>query len=190
MKRELAMATVMLALGAASASGKECAGVTFPDQVQVQGESLTLNGLGVRKVNVFRVSVYVAALYLTEPSSDPHEILQPNTPSELVLEFIRPVSAKELRKAWEEGFAKNAPGHPPGLKDGLGRLNSWVKNVTPGERMTFTRIPGTGLLFDLSGTVKGIIEGDEFSNAFLSIWLGAIPQTPELKSGLLGGACD
>lgn len=189
MKRELAAASVALALGAASVAGEECAGVTFPDQVQVHGEALTLNGLGVRKASVLRISVYVAALHLTEPSSDPQRILQPNTPSELVLQFMRPVNANEIRRSWEEGLAKNAPGHPPGLEEGLAQLNSWVTNVTAGQRMTFIRIPGTGMQFDLPGTVNGMVEGDEFSKAFLSIWLGDIPQTPELKSGLLGGPC-
>ena len=189
MMRKLAMAGVLLALGVASASGRECAGISFPDQVQVHGQPLMLNGLGVRKASLFRVSVYVAALYLTEPSSDPRQVLQSNTPSELVLRFVRSVSEKELRKSWEEGFAKNAPGHPPGLEKGLAQLISWVTNVNPGQRMTFIRIPGTGMQFDLDGTVKGIIEGDEFSKAFLSIWFGDIPQTPELKTGLLGGSC-
>src|SRR5579885_1632032 len=167
MKRELAVASLTLAFVIGSASAQECAGIALPDQVQVQGESLTLNGIGAAKASPFRVSVYVAALYLSEPSSDPHWILEPNTPSELVLQFIRPVSANELRHGWEEGFAKNAPGHPPGPEEGLGRLNSWVTNVTPGQRMAFIRIPGTGMQFDLGGTVKGVIEGDEFSKAFL-----------------------
>ncbi len=167
----------------------ECAGITFPDHVQVHGESLTLNGLGVRNASVFKVRVYVAALYLTEPLSDPHRILQSNTPSALVLQFIRPVSANEFRESWQEGFATNAPGRPPWLEKGLAQLNSWVADVTPGERMTFFRIPGTGMQFALDGAAKGTIEGDEFSKAFLSMWFGDVPQTPELKTGLLGGPC-
>ncbi len=188
-KRARAAASVILTLGAASASGMECAGITFPDHVQVHGESLTLNGLGVRNASVFKVGVYVAALYLSKPLSDPHRILQSNIPSALVLRFIRPVSANQVRKSWQEGFATNAPGHPPWLEKGLTQLNSWVTDVTAGERMTFSRIPGKGMQFALDGTVKGTIKGDEFSKAFLSIWFGEVPQTPELKSGLLGGPC-
>lgn len=191
MKRVLARAIFVLLLGAASAAaaGKECAGITFPDQVQVQGETLTLNGLGVGRASLFRVRVYVAALYLSEPSNDPQRILQPDVPSELVLQFMRPVSAKQLRRSWEAGFSKNAPGHPPGLEKGLAQLVSWATNIVPGERMTFVRVPGTGIQFKVDGTVKGMVKGDEFSKAFLSIWLGHVPQTPELKSALLGGAC-
>ena len=110
MRREFAVMSVMMALSVTAAYGKECKDIPFPDHAQVQGTLLTLNGLGLRKASVFKISVYVVALYLTEPSSDPHLILQSNTPSELVLQFIRGVSAKELRKSWEEGFAKNSPG--------------------------------------------------------------------------------
>jgi hypothetical protein len=188
-KREWVMASVLLAIVGESASGGECAGIAFADQIQAHGESLTLNGLGAAKTNLLRISVYVAALYLTEPSSDPNEILQPDTPSELVLEFTRAVSANQLRKGWEEGFAKNTPGHPPGLEEGLRRLNSWVTNVTAGQRLTFIRIPGTGMQVEFDGTVIGTIQGNEFSRALLSIWLGGIPQSPELKSALLGEPC-
>ncbi|MBW4050758.1 MAG: hypothetical protein HIU85_04730 [Proteobacteria bacterium] len=179
-----------MALGVTTAYGKECKGISFPDHAHVQGALLTLNGLGLRKARVFKVSVYVVALYLTEPSSDPHLIPQSDTPSELVLQFIRRVSAHQLRRSWEEGFGRNFPEHPPALEKGLAQLNSWVTDVRSGQRMTFIRIPGTGMQVDINGTVKGIIAGDEFSKAFLSIWFGDSPQTPELKRGLLGGPCE
>jgi hypothetical protein len=43
---------------------------------------------------------------------------------------------------------------------------------------------------DVNGTVQGTITGDDFATAFLSIWLGAHPPNPGLKSGLLGGTCE
>jgi chalcone isomerase-like protein len=190
MKCAPAVASLIMALSATEAHGKQCEGIFFPNHAQVHGALLTLNGLGLRTASVFRVGVYVAALYLTEPSSDPHRILQSNTPSELVLRFIRRVGAHEIRKSWEQGFARNFPGHPPALEEGLAQLNGWVTDVRPGQRMTFIRIPGTGMQVDINGTVKGMIAGDEFSKAFLSIWFGDFPQTPELKRGLLGGPCE
>jgi Chalcone isomerase-like len=158
MKRKVLVTSVMMVLGITAAYGKECKGILFPDYAQVQGNLLTLNGLGLRKASLFKISVYVVALYLTDPSNDPHVILQSNTPSELVLQFIRGVSAKELRNSWEEGFARNSPGHPPELEEGLAQLNGWVVDVKRGQRMTFIRIPGTGLQVDINGTMRGTIE--------------------------------
>ena len=71
MKRILMPAIAAAALTAGAAHGKECKGVTFPDQAQVEGSSLTLNGLGLRQATFLKVNVYVAALYVAKTSSDP-----------------------------------------------------------------------------------------------------------------------
>lgn len=189
MTLKLLLVTLMVALSFA-AYAKECQGIQFAEQAQVQGTPLKLNGLGVRKATVFKVSIYVVALYVAEPSSDPRAILASNAPSELILKFIRAVRASELRKSWEAGFAANSPGHPPELEKGLSQLNGWVTDVKSGQRMTFIRVPGNGMQVDVNGTLKGMIAGDDFAKAFLSIWLGEYPQTPELKIGLLGGPCS
>jgi hypothetical protein len=78
--------------------GKECKGVNFPDQAQVEGSNLTLNGLGLRHATAVKVNVYVAALYVTKTSTDPMALWGANTPSELMLQFVRNVGADELRK--------------------------------------------------------------------------------------------
>ena len=59
-----------------------------------------------------------------------------------------------------------------------------------GWRLTFLHKPGAGVQVEVNGTVKGLIKGDDFATAFLSIWLGHHPSNPNLKSGLLGGACE
>jgi hypothetical protein len=133
--------------------------------------------------------VYVAALYAAKPSSDANAHLASNTPSELVLQFVRNVGADDLRKGWNEGFEKNAKDQLPALKEHIAELNGWMVDVKTGDRLTFIRKPGAGLQVDVKGTVKGTIKGDDFAKAFLSIWLGPNPPNPELKVGMLGGAC-
>ncbi|HTR59114.1 MAG TPA: chalcone isomerase family protein [Casimicrobiaceae bacterium] len=180
---------LVAALGAGIAHGKECKGVTFPDQAQVEGSNLTLNGLGLRQATAFKVNVYVAALYVAKTSSDPHALLGSNTPSELILQFVRNVGADDLRKGWSEGFEKNSKDQLPALKDRIAMLNGWMTDVKTGDRLTFTYKPGAGVSVNVNGTVKGTVKGDDFGKSFLSIWLGADPPNPEIKAGLLGGAC-
>jgi len=189
MKRVFLPAIAVAALVAGIAHGKECKGIDFPDQAQVEGASLALNGLGLRQATAFKVNVYVAALYVTKTSSDANALLGPNAPSELILQFVRNVGADVLRKGWSEGFEKNAKDQLPALKERIAMLNGWMADVKTGERLTFIHKPGTGLQVDVNGTVKGIIKGDDFAKAFLSIWLGADPPNPEIKAGMLGGAC-
>lgn len=188
--RILMPAFMVAALGAGAAHGKECKGVTFPEQVQVEGSNLTLNGLGLRQATALKVSVYVAALYVATSSSDPNALLGSNTPSELVLQFVRNVGGDDLRKGWSEGFEKNAKDQLASLKERIAMLNAWMVDVKTGDRLTFIHKPGTGLHVDVNGTAKGTIKGDDFAKAFLSIWLGANPPNPEIKAGLLGGACN
>lgn len=189
MKRNLVLIGVIAALGAGVAHGKECKGVNFADQAQVEGTPVVLNGLGLRQATAFKVNVYVAALYVAKASSDPSAILASNSPYELILQFVRNVDASDMSKAWEEGFAKNAKDQLPAYKERIATLSGWMADVKSGQRMTFTFKPGTGLQVNVNGAMKGTIKGDDFAKAFLSIWLGPDPPNPEIKVGLLGGAC-
>ena len=133
--------------------------------------------------------MYVAALYVAKASSDANAILGSNAPSELVLQFVRDVGGADIAKGWQEGFEKNSKSQLPALKDRIAMLNGWMSDVKTAQRMTFIVKPGAGVQVDVNGAAKGTIKGDDFAKAFLSIWLGAEPPNPEIKSGLLGGAC-
>jgi hypothetical protein len=158
--------------------------------VQIDGGTLRLNGLGLRQATVFKVNVYVAALYVANVSSDAHALLGSNTPKELIPHFVHNVSDDDLKKAWEDGFVRNAKEQLPSLKERIERLKGWMVDMQSSQRLTFIHRPGAGLQVDVNGTVQGMIKGDDFATAFLSIWLGAHPPNPGLKSGLLGGACE
>jgi hypothetical protein len=191
MQRNLLLTGVIAALMTAGiADAKQCKGVNFPDQAQVEGSALALNGLGLRQATMLKVNVYVAALYVAKTSSDPNALLGSNTPSELILQFVRDVGAGDLTKGWTEGFEKNSKDQLPALKERIAMLNGWMGDIKTGQRLTFVHKPGAGIQVDVNGSVKGTIKGDDFAKAFFSIWLGADPPNPELKSGLLGGACD
>jgi hypothetical protein len=176
--------------GLGVAHGKECAGVSVPDHVQVEGSTLVLNGAGLRQATMLKVNVYVAALYTAKATSDPDAILGSSTPKQLVLLFVRNVGAADLNKAWEEGFTANAKPQLPALQKRIDTLKSWMADMKTGERLTLTHKPGVGIQVNVGQTVKGMIEGDDFARAFLSIWLGAHPPNAGLKAGLLGGACS
>jgi hypothetical protein len=189
MKIPFLLIASLLASIASIAHGKQCNGIEFPERVQVDATDLSLNGLGIRKATFLKVNVYVGALYVAQPSQDAGELLASLGPYELVLHFVRDVGAADLRNAWNEGFAKNAKEQLPALQDRIARLNGWMDDIKKGQRLTFIREPGMGIEVDVNGVTKGAIEGEDFARAFLAIWLGPSPPNPELKSGLLGGAC-
>lgn len=173
-----------------TAQAKECKGVDFPEHAQVGGHDLTLNGLGMRKATFLKINVYVGALYVTHPSHDPQPLLDPGSPAELILHFVRNVGVGDLRDAWSEAFEKVAKSQPGNFGPRIATLNSWMTDMKTGQRLVFNRIPGSGIEVSVNGVVKGTLAGDDFSHALWTIWLGDSPPNPELKSGLLGGACD
>lgn len=189
MQRSLFLIGFFVALAAGVAQGKECKGVSFPDQAQVDGDALSLNGLGLRQATMLKVNVYVGALYVAKTSKDANAILGANAPYELILQFVRNVDGGDVAKGWEEGFEKNAKAQLPALQERIATLSGYMGDVKSGQKLTFSFKPGVGVRVDVNGAVKGTIKGDDFGKAFLSIWLGAEPPNPEIKVGLLGGAC-
>jgi hypothetical protein len=174
---------------AATAAARECDGVSFPEHIQAHGQTLTLNGLGLRKATVFGIKVYVGALYVAHPTADAAAILSSKQPVQIELRFTFHVTAGQLRGAWQEGFEKSAHAQLPQLAGRIAQLDGWMTGVGSGQRMTFLRIPGVGIQYALDGAVQGTIPGDDFATAFLAIWLGSSPPSPALRAGLLGGDC-
>ena len=82
---------------AATAVARECDGVSFPEHIQAHGETLTLNGLGLRKATFLRIKVYVGALYVAHPTADANAILSSRDPVEIDLAFVFHVTAGQFR---------------------------------------------------------------------------------------------
>jgi Chalcone isomerase-like len=129
MKGTALLIGALAALSAGIAQGKECKGVNFPEQMQVDGSSLVLNGTGLRQATAFKVNVYVAALYVGKTSTEPNAILESTIPKELILQFVRDVSAADLSKGWNEGFEKNAKAQSAALKERIAMLDGWMTDI-------------------------------------------------------------
>jgi hypothetical protein len=184
----LAILSVLLDIGAVH--GRECAGISFPEALRSEGVTLKLNGLGLREATMFKVDVYVAALYVTQTSRDAGAILNSNAPKELILHFVRDVERADVNKGWQEGFEKNAEGALAALKERMEAFKALMPDMKTGQRLRLVHKPGTGVQVDIDNAVKGTIKGDDFAKALFSIWLGSHPPNPGLTAGLLGGPCD
>lgn len=169
---------------AAAVTAGELAGVTMPERKNVNGQVLQLNGMGLRKKAVFKV--YVGALYLTQKSSDPAAILAADQPRQMVMHFLRDVGKDRLVEAWKEGFAGNSPAAQTKLAKEIERFLGFWRDVAEGEEVLMTYVPDKGTTVSFGGKEVGTIEGKEFADALLSVWLGPKPPSEDLKAGLLG----
>jgi hypothetical protein len=188
--RLLLVLAVFLSLGAAftpAAQADKCGGVQMSDHVQVGGDKLALNGLGLREATAFQVDVYVAGLYLENKSRNADKILSSEQKKHLVLRFVREVDRSDVTEAFEESFS--TMGKMSSLGSKIRKLNSWMTSMNEGDVMAFTYEPGKGLTVGVKGRKRGVIEGADFARAFFAIWLGSNPPNSGLKRGLLGGEC-
>jgi hypothetical protein len=177
---------IALSLLAVTAAAAQKAGVTMPDQVEAEGRTLTLNGLGVRQATALRVQVYVAGLYLERPSSDPAAIIESEQIKRMHLVFVRDVSRDDIVDAMREGIAANAGPRATALEPQLAQLLTWLEPMQTGQSLIFTYVPQRGVLVHIDGASRGLIEGPEFAQVLFSIWLGPEPPNQGLKRGLLG----
>ena len=167
-------------------SGAELSGVKFPDQIKVAGKTLQLNGLGLREATIFKVDVYVGALYLQQSKSkDPNAILNSKDLKRVVLHFVHDAPADKIRDAWREGLENNCKTSCDQYKPLIEKLGSWMVDMKDGDEMTFTFFPGR-VDVNVKGHPKGSLSASGFSSVLLADWLGPNPPNSSLKEGMLG----
>ncbi len=161
-------------------------GVSLPDTITVAGKKLVLNGLGMREATVFKVDVYVCGLYLETKSKNPTNVIESEQAKRIHQKFVRDVDRDDIVGAWTDGIKKNALGKYAALEARTKKLNGWMSDVSEGDEMSYTYVPGKGIEVMVKGKVKGTIEGHDFAMAFFKIFVGATPPNPGLKNGMLG----
>jgi Chalcone isomerase-like len=167
-----------------------CRDVQFPDSVTAAGGDLVLNGLGIRKATLLSIKVYVAGLYLPQKSRDATAILRAGGRWQIVLRFVRDVSASDIRNALQEGFEKVAGDKLAALGPRIEAFQGRMIDFKTGQSLIVTHDPAAGVSVDVNGAAGPPIEGPDFAAALLAIWLGSKPPNEDLKTGLLGGACE
>jgi hypothetical protein len=166
-------------------TGQTVSGVTMPETIDVDGQTLLLNGMALRKK--FIVKVYVAGLYLATRSSNAEEIFGADAPRRMVMHFVRGVDKKKICDGWNEGLEKNTPGASEALKEQFAELCNLMTDIENGQAFVFTYVPDKGTAVEVAGQEKGTIAGKEFADALLGCWIGPKPGPGEgFKKNLLG----
>lgn len=188
MRRTLLIAACALPL-AAHAQTVDVAGVKYPPSVQVGGQTLQLNGAGVRYK--FVVKVYTAGLYLGGKAATPEAVLAAPGPKRLHVVMLRDIDANELGRLFTRGMQDNAPKEEfsksiPGTLR-MADIFSAKKRLKEGENFSVDWVPGEGTQVLVNGRPQGEpIKEPEFFQALMRIWLGANPADSALKESLLG----
>lgn len=165
----------------------EIAGVTIEEElVAVDGTSLQLNGAGIRSKFFFKI--YIAELYLENPTGEAAEAIADNGYKRVVMHFLYDeVEQEKLVDGWNEGFAANLDDEAhKKLQPRIDTFNTmFTEAMASGDRIVFDYVPGQGTRVSIKGEEKGILTGKDFNDALLSIWLGDEPVSSGLRQDLL-----
>lgn len=170
-----------------SAEAKEFEGVTMPDTATVGGQSLVLNGMGLREK--FFLNIYVGGLYLPAKTTDAQSAIDQDVAKKFVMHFQYSggVPKDKMVEAYEEGLTNNAGALKQSQAANFQQFYAWLGDMAAGDEIVYEYVPGTGTTVYVKGAKKGTIAGVDFMKALWSIYLGKTPPTADLKAGVLGG---
>jgi hypothetical protein len=159
--------------------------VTLEDKITVNGQTLVLNGLGLRKK--FFIKVYVGGLYLPAKNPNPSTILASDSPRRMVMSFLYSVSKDQMCDAWAEGLEANTPNPSAEVKGAFKTLCSWMEPIPKTNKLVLTYVPGAGTTVEVNGKPKGMLPGKATADAIAGTWIGPKPAMgDDFKNAVLG----
>ena len=152
----------------------ELAGVTMDDTIRIGEKNVTLTGMGIRTKTFLKVKVYVAGLYMENPSKNTGDIIGSDQAKAIVMSFLyKKVEGEKLQEGWRDGFEANTPSAGPDLKKRMDQFVSvFSATAVKGDRYIFAYEPGKGTTVRLKGDIKATIPGADFAGALMAIWFG------------------
>lgn len=162
-------------------------GVNVPATATVSGETLQLNGAGVRTVTLafIPIKAYVASFYSPEPLRSEQAVNASSGPLQFNFTFLQAASQSQVTDAWNAQFKASVDQQYSGLADDQAKFVAMFGPLGKGDVQT-VEIDGNTTRVLENGKVKGTLDGKDFQRAFLSMWFGSNPVMPSLKTDLLG----
>lgn len=185
--KKIIVVAVILTLSLYSLISKEISGITMPDNLTLDNQTLVLNGCGVIKKFLFKV--YAVGLYLETKTNDWNKLLNEDKPFIIRLHFLRNgISDEQIIDAWNTSFNKNTDVKASTIQNEINSFNSLFKGITINENniLQFDYKPGVGTRVYINGQLKGNIGGYYFKRALIGIWIGKEPRDEDVKEKLLG----
>lgn len=157
----------------------------LPPRIQAGEHRLVLNGQGVRTKTLMQL--YVAGLYLTNPSNDASQVIAANEPMALRIQITSGfVSQKNLVESLEDGFKNATGGKTQNIQEHIVRFREcFNEDIKKGDVFDMVYVPKHGVIVNKNGKLKGVVPSLEFKRALYGIWLSDQPADSSLKQALL-----
>ena len=167
--------------------GKQCIKATcFTKEIRVRGETIGLLGTAVFRYLFF--DVYTAALYAPSEWRRTKKF-QLDTPGELVIEYHRSISAKDLAESALAQLGRQNAVLSAEVRADVEKLHEAYVDVNEGDRYSLRYEPGIGTSLSLNGRLLVLVRSAEFAERYFHIWLDAkTPLSREVRENLFGGS--
>ncbi|MEO8137207.1 MAG: chalcone isomerase family protein [Betaproteobacteria bacterium] len=191
--QQLACAAAAFAmLPAFAARAATVAGVALSDSLRLtpDGPLLLLNGAGERRMLLFHI--YAIGLYLPQRARTMEEALAQQGQKRMLMVMLRDgITALQVH---DHVLARMADGTQPEEMavmqphiDELDRIIQGEKIINRGGTISLDYFPGQGTIVRVNGLLRGKpMQGENFYNALLRIWLGPGARSAPLRDALLG----
>lgn len=162
-------------------------GVGVPAEYKTGGNSLVLNGAGVRVK--FFMDMYVGALYLGSKNGNADAIIRSNDAMVVTIHIVSGlVTSERMADAVKEGFGKSMGGKTAPLQAKIDRFIRLFAQepIVKGNQFDLVYTPAEGLKVYKGNKLLDTIDGLDFKTALWGIWLGNDPADKGLKAAMLG----
>jgi hypothetical protein len=186
MKKQVITFLMLIATVFTVNAQKTVSGVKVDAKMNLEGQSLVLNGAGTR-VKMF-MDMYVGALYLEKKSTNASEIMNSKEGAAIKLNIVSGlITSEKMISAINEGF-ENATGKKTApLKAKIDKFKGFFKEeIKKGDVFIIINVPNEGVVVYKNGVKKGSIDGHDFKKALFGIWLCDKPADKDLKDEMLG----
>lgn len=177
------MILVFVLLSAVGAQAVEVAGTSLAPAVEIAGETLPLNGYGIRKKFFFKI--YIGSLYAARPVASVDEALAGGSKM-IRMNFLYPkVERQKIVDAFAEGFADNSP-ELAGTAEVRHFLAWFSDDFVEGDIVDLELDADGTVTARHNGRMLGSMNSPELTRGILQIYLGEHPADEDLKAGMLG----
>jgi hypothetical protein len=187
------VALTMSLIVSKAASAAELNDVKLPDEFTVDGTKLSVNCLGMRKVEKFGfpIKVYVGGLYLEHKSSDSDAIIGNDEKKIMIMHFVRSLDRDQLVEAFQSGLENGCVVACDKHSAQWALLSSHIVSVRADNEIKFTFYKDK-IDYEVNGpnaqkvTIAGSPDAAALSKNLLSMFINKKkPPTEEFRKGVL-----
>lgn len=173
------LSIIVASLVCSSSLAATVGGIDVP---KTTGE-LQLSGAGLLRKGFF-FKIYVGALYVEENTLLNNPLSK--TPKQIDIHYFHKTPKKHMLRVADSTLKKNLTQQEyDHLLPRIGKLHEAFLSGQKGSVASIRHDPGVGLIYSFNHEKVITIPGDDFANAYFSIWLGDRPSSRTMKEAML-----